>query len=62
MAWPVRRACTHLDVQHIAPGLVFGLEFLRLHHDQLPGGDFQELRYFSAESVVEFVVFSQVVS
>lgn len=55
-------ALTHLDVHHVAPGLEFGLEFLRLHHDQLPWGDFQELCNFGAESVVEFVIFSQVVS
>lgn len=55
-------APTHLDVHHVAAGLVFGLEFLRLHYDQLPWGDFQELCYFSAESVVEFIIFSQIVS
>lgn len=53
---------THLDVHRVAAGLVFGLEFLWLHYDQLPWGDFQELCYFSAESVVEFIIFSQVVS
>lgn len=53
---------THLDVQHVALRLVFGLEFLRLHDDQLVWGDFQELCYFSAESVVQFVIFSQAVS
>lgn len=52
---------THQDVHHVAPGLVLGLEFLRLHYNQLPRGDFQELCYFSAESVVEFVIFSQVI-
>lgn len=52
----------HLDVHHVALGLIFGLEFLRLHDDQLPRGDFQELGYFSVESVVEFVILSQVVS
>ena len=53
---------THLDVHHVALGLIFGLEFLRLHDDQLPQGDFQELCYFGAESVVEFVILSQAVS
>ena len=53
---------THLDVHHVALGLIFGLEFLRLHDNQLPQRDFQELCYFSAESVVEFVILSQAVS
>lgn len=53
---------THLYVQHVVLGLVLRLKLLRLHDNQLPWGHLQELSNFSVESMVEFVIFSQVVS